>query len=163
MKKKYFKLLIVFLVLGCSKDDQLIELIEVIEEEKEEIVNLPPNNFDVNIHNISHDNAMINWSESVDPEDEAVSYTVYLNEKLIIENISEFTHQFIDLEELTAYSGKIIANDTSNNKTEANFSFKTEKYYLKYLKTYGLGETNYGVGYASGAPYSMLKQKIITI
>ena len=47
---------------------------------------------------------------------------------------------FSNLEELTNYSGKIIAKDTENNQTEVTFSFQTEKYYLKYLKTYDFGE-----------------------
>jgi hypothetical protein len=160
MKNIYSTLFIFFLIIGCSKDDPIIEVIEVIEviEEEEETVNQPPNNFDVEILNISHESATINWNEATDPESAAVTYNIYLNQTLIIENISELTYEFIALEELTGYSGKIIAKDINNNETETTFSFQTEKYYLKYLKRFDYGTVNYGTtGYASGSPYSMIK------
>ncbi|GAA4281911.1 hypothetical protein GCM10022260_23340 [Gaetbulibacter aestuarii] len=153
MKKFYSALLITFLIIGCSKDDTINEI-----EEEEEIVNLAPNNFDIEIVNISHDGATINWNEAVDPESDIVTYDIYLNQALVIENITELTYQFNDLQELTNYSGKVIAKDTNNNETTITFTFQTEKYYLKYLKRYDYGQVNYGtVGYAPGSPYSMIK------
>jgi hypothetical protein len=160
MKKIYSTLFIVFLIIGCSNNSPINEIMEedpINEIIEEEIVNLPPNNFDVEILNISHDCATINWSEAIDPDNDTVTYDVYLNQVLIIENISELSHEFIDLEELTSYSGKIIAKDTNNNQTEVVFSLQTEKYYLKYLKRYDYGEINYGIGYASGQPHKMIK------
>ncbi|WP_147374085.1 fibronectin type III domain-containing protein [Flagellimonas lutimaris] len=154
MKKFHFTLLIAFLLMACSKDNNANE---ITEKGEEEIVNLAPNNFDLEILNISDAGAIINWTEAEDPEGDTVTYSIYLNQSLIVENITERTYQFIELEELTNYSGKIIAKDVYNNETESNFSFQTEKYYLKYLKTYEFGDTNYGTGYASGTPYSMLK------
>ena len=153
MKKIYSTLLIVFLIIGCSKDNPINEIIE-----EEETVNQPPNNFDVEILNVSYNSATINWSEAVDPESDMVTYNIYLNQVLIIENVSELTYEIRDLEELTEYSGKIIAKDTNNNQVEVTFSFATEKYYLKYLKRYDFGQYSYGPsGYAYGSPYSMIK------
>ncbi len=149
-------LLMVFLTIGCTKNESINEGIGK-EQIDEVIINKAPNDFDIEILNISYEGATINWTESVDPENDDVTYSVYLNQALIIENISERTYKFIDLEELTNYSGKIIAKDVNNNETESTFSFQTEKYYLKYLKTYGFGETTFGTGYASGTPYSLLK------
>ncbi|MFT4805344.1 MAG: hypothetical protein ACI9YE_002560 [Psychroserpens sp.] len=155
MKKFYSTLFIAFLIMGCSKDNTINEIVEEVEEE---IVNLPPNNFDINIINVSSNDATINWTEAVDPESDAVIYNIYLNQTLVVENISELTYEFIDLEELTSYSGKIIAKDTNNNQTEVAFSFQTEKYYLKYIKKYNYGEYSYGPnGYAYGSPKSMIK------
>ena len=78
---------------------------------------------------------------------------------MIIGNISELTYQIIDLDELTNYTGKIIAKDTNNNETSTTFSFQTKKYFLKYLKRYDFGRMNYdfGNGYAPGSPFSMIK------
>ena len=132
MKKIYFTLLIAIFIIGCSKDDTINEIQE--EQEEEIIVNLPPNNFNIEIVNISHETATIHWDEASDPESDAVNYDIYLNQTLVIENISELMYVFSNLEELTNYSGKIIAKDTENNQTEVTFSFQTEKYYLKYLK-----------------------------
>ena len=154
MKKFYSTLLITFLIIGCSKDDTINEIVEV----EEEIVNLPPNEFDIEIINISSEGATINWNKAVDPESDTVTYDVYLNQALVLENISELTYEFIDLEELTEYSGKIIAKDINSNQTEATFSFQTEKYYLKYLKKYDYGEYSSGPnGYAYGGPNTMIK------
>lgn len=152
MKKFYAALFIAFLIIGCSNDDPINEVIE------EEIVNHPPNNFVVEIMNITHEGATINWTEAIDPERDVVTYTIYLNQKLIIENISELTYKVIGLEELTNHSGKIIAKDINNNKTETTFSFQTEKYYLKYLKRFDFGKVDHiSTGYAGGTPYSMIK------
>ena len=156
MKKIYFTLLIAIFIIGCSKDDTINEIQE--EQEEEIIVNLPPNNFNIEIVNISHETATIHWDEASDPESDAVNYDIYLNQTLVIENISELMYVFSNLEELTNYSGKIIAKDTENNQTEVTFSFQTEKYYLKYLKIYDFGEyVNGPNGLAIGTPFSMIK------
>ena len=110
MKKIYFTLLIAIFIIGCSKDDTINEIQE--EQEEEIIVNLPPNNFNIEIVNISHETATIHWDEASDPESDAVNYDIYLNQTLVIENISELMYVFSNLEELTNYSGKIIAKDT---------------------------------------------------
>lgn len=158
MKKFYYTLFFIFLIISCSKDTSFNEIIEDNNEDEE--INQPPNSFDIEVLNISHENATINWSEATDPENDKISYDIYLNQTLIIENTSELTYQLINLEELTYYSGKIIAKDTNNNKTEKTFSFHTEKYYLKYLKKYNYGEYDYGPGgYALGGPSSMIKTK----
>jgi hypothetical protein len=156
MKKIYFTLLIAIFIIGCSKDDTINEIQD--EQEEEIIVNLPPNNFNIEIVNISHETATIHWDEASDPESDAVNYDIYLNQTLVIENISELMYVFSNLEELTNYSGKIIAKDTENNQTEVTFSFQTEKYYLKYLKTYDFGEyVNGPNGLALGTAFSMIK------
>jgi len=156
MKKIYFTLLIAIFIIGCSKDDTINEIQE--EQEEEIIVNLPPNNFNIEIVNISHETSTIHWDEASDPESDAVNYDIYLNQTLVIENISELMYVFSNLEELTNYSGKIIAKDTENNQTEVTFSFQTEKYYLKYLKIYDFGEyVNGPNGLAFGTPFSMIK------
>lgn len=156
MKKIYFTLLIAIFIIGCSKDDTINEIQE--EQEEEIIVNLPPNNFNIEIVNISHETATIHWDEASDPESDAVNYDIYLNQTLVIENISELMYVFSNLEELTNYSGKIIAKDTENNQTEVTFSFQTEKYYLKYLKIYDFGEDVNGPnGLAFGTAFSMIK------
>lgn len=156
MKRFYFASIALLLAINCSKDDPINEIIE--EEEEKTTINLAPNDFNIEINSLSHNNATISWNQATDPENDLVTYSVYLNQTLIIEDVSELTYKFIDLQELTNYSGKVIAKDTNNNETAITFSFQTEKYYLKYLKRYDYGQVNYGTtGYGSGSPYSMLK------
>lgn len=153
MKKYYLASILLFLIISCSKNDS----IDKIVDKEEEVINLAPNNFDIEVINITHESVTINWSEATDTENDSVLYSIYLNQTLMIDGISELTYQFHGLSELTNYTGKVVAKDTNNNETEVVFSFQTEKYYLKYLKRYDYGQTNYGIGYASGIPYSMLK------
>lgn len=160
MKKIHSTLFIVFLMMSCSKDAPINTILEEEEEEiaEEVIINLPPNNFEVEIMNTSHNSATINWSEAIDPENDTVTYSIYLDDVLTIENLSELTYEFINLEELTSYSGKIIAKDTHDNHSEITFSFETEKYYLKYLKKFDYGEYIYGPnGFAHGGPHALIK------
>lgn len=154
MNKFYSALSIFIFLLGCSKDDSFSEN----TKEEEEIVNLAPQNFDVAVIKTTHRSATINWNEAVDPESDIVTYSIYLNNKLIIDNTSKLSHQFINLEESTLYSGKIIAKDANSNHTEISFSFQTEKYYLKYLMRYDYGPYDHGPnGLAHGSPHSMIK------
>ncbi|WP_035336436.1 hypothetical protein [Dokdonia sp. PRO95] len=162
MRKFYTTLLITSLIIGCSQDDINNEAlegeVEVEVEAQEEIINQPPDNFEVDIRDILHDGATINWSEALDPENDSVTYSVYLNQILVVENITDLTYHLNQLEELSTYSGKIIAKDTYNNLTEVNFSFQTEKYFLKYLKKYDYGEYSYGPnGYAYGSSNTLIK------
>lgn len=154
MKKHYFILSILILIMSCSKDEASTET-EVIEQEE---VNLAPNDFNITISNLSHSSVTINWSEATDPEGEIISYTIYLDGKLVAANISGFGHQLMNLTELTNYSGKVVAKDSNNNETSKTFSFITEKYYLKFKKAFNLGIADYAPGYYNtGYPYSMIK------
>ncbi len=134
--------------MSCSKTET-----DIIEKE-EEITNLAPNNFDITVINISDNDALINWTVASDPDDDDVKYNVYLNGDTIAENISELTYQFTALNELTSYSGKVVAVDSNNNETSRTFSFTTEKYYLKFLKEYYFEDSS---TISVGIPTNMIK------
>lgn len=148
MKKKYLILIIPFLLLGCSNDES------IRESEPEPVANLAPNDFDINIVNVLSNAATINWTEATDPENDLITYNIYLNGNMISENISELTYQFTELNELTNYSGKVVAVDSNNNETFNVFSFTTENYYLKFALEYDYIDTPFTGG---GQPYSMIK------
>jgi len=155
MKRFYLTSLLLLIIISCSKDDSKND---IIEDEEEEVVNLAPNDFSVDINDVSDDSAIISWEQATDPENDSVTYSIYLNQTLIVEGISELTFQLTDLSELTEYTGKVIAIDSNNNQTWVTFTFQTNKYYLKYLKKYDFGLYDYGPnGYAYGGPYSMIK------
>ncbi|GAB3659933.1 hypothetical protein GCM10028791_33620 [Echinicola sediminis] len=145
-----------FSIISCSEDDPINEFIE--NKEEKEVINLGPTDFTIEITNVSDDEATIHWSKAEDPENDPVSYSIYLNQTLLIEGISELTYRFNNLSELTSYSGKVVAKDTNKNEAEALFSFETKKYYLKYLKRYDYGPYDFGTTkYAGGNPYCMIK------
>jgi hypothetical protein len=138
--------------LGCSNDENASE--SEPEPEPQPVANLAPNDFDINIVNVSSNDATINWTEATDPEEDDVTYNIYLNGNIISQNISELTYQFTELNELTNYSGKVVALDSNNNETFKTFSFTTEKYYLKFALEYDYIDTPFTGG---GQPYSMIK------
>lgn len=155
MKKSYVAILISMVIISCSKSNPNNDF---PDSDQEDVINLAPNDFDIEVVNITDNSATINWDEAIDQENDSVLYSIYLNQSLIINGISELTYQFNDLSELTNYSGKVVAKDTNNNETEVTFSFQTEKYYLKYLKTYDYGQINDGTNRrVYGTPCSLLK------
>ena len=127
MKRFYLTSLLLLIIISCSKDDSKND---IIEDEEEEVVNLAPNDFSVDINDVSDDSAIISWEQATDPENDSVTYSIYLNQTLIVEGISELTFQLTDLSELTEYTGKVIAIDSNNNQTWVTFTFQTNKYYL---------------------------------
>lgn len=88
--------------------------------------NNPPSDFEVSISEITRVSATINWTESIDTDNEIVKYDVYLDENLILENTLEQTYDFVNLEINTFYNGKVIAKDEFGNTLERLFSFTTE-------------------------------------
>ena len=155
MTKYYYIILSVIFFINCSKNEPINE---IKEEEEKEIINLPPDKFKIVTNKITYNTATINWEKALDPENDSITYTIYLNNELVVENLTTINYNFTDLAELTSYSGKVIAIDTNNNKTEINFTFTTPKYFLKYLKKYNYGKVDYGfTGYAHGAASSMIK------
>ena len=88
----------------------------------------------INIDNISHNSATIRWNKV----GESVTYSIYLNESVIDENITQLNYTFTGLNEQTDYTGKVVARNLHNDETFNTFSFTTEKFYLKYLKKFGV-------------------------
>ncbi len=129
MKFRFTFFLIVFQLLACSKK-------EAVVPDPPDPINLNPDSFDIMIDSVFHDRAEISWTVSRDPEGEVVKYDVWLNEQPVDSNLVVQKFSFKELTELTNYSGQIIAKDSKGNKTIKPFSFRTEKYYLRFLKLY---------------------------
>lgn len=149
MKKRYLAIVLLFIITSCSKDDPNV---------KEDVINLAPKDFELKIKEVSHNSATISWDKVIDPENDAITYSIFLNQSLIIGGLSELTYKLTNLTELTNYTVQIIAQDSFGNKTSKSLAFTTEKYYLKYFKAYDYGPGNYN-GYASGCPFNIIKTK----
>lgn len=105
-------------------------------EESGETVNNAPADFNlVNIEDGASDvelNPTLEWTQAVDPENDAVTYTVYLgveeNPTTPIEsNLASLSFTFdYDLEFATTYFWKVEAKDTNGNTTVSGiYNFKT--------------------------------------
>jgi polyhydroxybutyrate depolymerase len=67
--------------------------------------------------------AEISWE--VSGNDSSVLYSIYLENILVAQNITDQHFVFENLTEKTFYSGKVVATDNENNTKEAGFSFIT--------------------------------------
>lgn len=153
MRKLFFLPIILTLLnfaTSCSKDN----LEEPIVENPKEVVNKAPNDFEISIKSVTDNTATLNWQKAIDPENDSVTYTIYVGQSIILENTANLECKLTGLNELTTYTGKIIVKDSKNNQTIKTFSFTTSKYFLKFVKAY-----NYADGQSSkhGSPFSMIK------
>lgn len=112
MKKTLYSL-ILLIILSCS------------ENENNENRNGSPSDFEVTVNSSSYINVEISWSESFDPENETVKYSVYLENEELANNIIERNYNFQNLLTSTAYRGQVIASDPNGSETIASFSFTT--------------------------------------
>lgn len=148
--KQYHYLILIFLHIACSKDDTTI----IPEPEKKVEQNLPPEHFTVEVSEIAYNAATLNWTQPNDPEDDSVNFSIYLKSELVQEDISDLAFRLTNLNELTDYTGTVVATDNYGNKATEEFSFSTNKNYQKYLKKYNYSDSEYGIG---GSPYSVIK------
>jgi hypothetical protein len=137
-KMKFNFILLLLAIAACSKNS--IDTSDPDPPGNNPTVNLPPGSFSVQVDSISDKRAVLFWPGAVDPEGDSVWYDIYLNDKLIAASLtSNLPFAFTGLSELTGYRGKVVAKDRKDKKTEAPFSFTTEKYYLNFLKSYEYG------------------------
>ncbi len=124
-------------LISCSSDisNPLAEE-EIIDNDPDVIVNLPPTIFSIVVAPPSHDRALMGWSEAKDPENELVTYSIYLDGELVQDNQIERQFEFDNLSELTTYEVKIIAKDPQGNQSISTEPFTTVKYYLRFSKFY---------------------------
>ena len=108
--KKILYLLLVLIIFSCSENEN---------------INGTPSDFEVVVSSFSSVKAEINWSQSFDPEEETVLYSVYLEGKKFVGNTDLRSYSFTDLMESKNYEGKVVASDENGNKTIATFSFNT--------------------------------------
>ena len=153
MRYLCYLLFVITLLCACRKDKPA----PIEPEIPETIVNLSPNDFTVDVDSITDQRAVVSWTIATDPDKDSVKYDIWLNDKLIIENVTYLQHIFSGLTELTKYSGKIVAKDIKNNQLAKPFSFTTEKYYLKYLKYYDYYKDNNPMNNFGGDIRQMIK------
>ena len=111
MKSRFFLILFTALILlGCSKESNEDELSSF--------------NFEVNVHSITDRSATISWTA---PQGPNIVYKVFLNNEVIVDNLTQTAYTVFGLSGETDYEGKITASSGSNSKT-VNFSFRTPQY-----------------------------------
>jgi len=113
MFKYIYILFLIPLFVTCS-DSENIEKVGV------------PSDFEVKVESSTYNNVLISWSESFDPENGKITYSIYLDDTLIESNLEIREYRRQDLKPLTNYTGRIVAKDIDGNEKESFFDFITE-------------------------------------
>lgn len=134
LKILYFTL---FLVIGCEKPDSL-EKPDVDPPDPPIEENKPPSSFSVTILKSSSNYVSIEWTTATDPENDPITYSIYINDIEVKDSISNiFNCKIENLEPEKHYTGYVQATDSKLNATKVLFEFSTKKYFTMYSKIYG--------------------------
>ena len=134
--KYYLNLFYVFLILvvtGCSSDST--------DDSMSEVDNTPDeitlSSFEIEFQEISQTSAKIMWTKVTASNNSAVNYSLFLDDELIAENLSEIEYTLVDLEMNTTYEVKIEASaeDAENSINTNEFS------------TFGTAPSNFPITY----------------
>lgn len=111
--KSIVVIIISIVFFSCSNDDKTSTQ-----------TNLPPGDFTVSVEDIATFSAKAIWTDSENNSDSELTYSVYLNDALVVETITGNEFLFSDLESETNYTVKVEAvNDYGNNSE--SFTFET--------------------------------------
>ncbi len=88
-------------------------------------VNEPPGSFSVSVSNITLSSATVEWTQAIDPDGDAVTYSVSLNGATAASSVTGTSLDLSDLNEDTSYSGTVTATDGNGGSSSSNFSFIT--------------------------------------
>lgn len=115
LKKLTLSTLLLSLILlsNCSSDD----------ENKD---NNPPGIFSANTTETRFDGATIEWTESIDLDEDIVTYAVILDGQEIASGGTTLSYSFSGLDSETNYEGYIEARDGKEGTSQAPFFFTTE-------------------------------------
>ncbi len=105
------------MVVSCKSDD---------EGDVPATPNQNPESFEVEISDLNSRSAMLNWSDVTDPDEDAVTYTIWLGDDEIQSGFSESEFLFEGLQPETGYTGMVTANDGKGGVSETAFAFTTE-------------------------------------
>lgn len=118
----YFKILAVIAAIAlafytCSGDDNSGTTVGI---------NLAPASFSVSALVLSETTATLSWTEALDPNGDAVTYSVTLQDVEIASELSVLSLDISDLSPSTNYTGTVFASDGNGGVTSTDFSFSTD-------------------------------------
>lgn len=106
----FFAILLTFV--GCSDND--------------DPNNADPGIFSSNTIDTRFDGATIEWTESLDPDGDDVTYAIILDGQEIASGGTTLTYSFSGLEPETSYEGYVEARDGNGGTSQAPYFFTTE-------------------------------------
>ncbi|MFD2726684.1 hypothetical protein [Hyunsoonleella rubra] len=87
--------------------------------------NNAPSIFSANTTEIRFDGAIIEWTESIDPDDDTVTYAIVLDGQEMASGVTALSYGFSGLESETTYEGYVESRDGRGGTSRAQFFFAT--------------------------------------
>ncbi|WP_138433191.1 fibronectin type III domain-containing protein [Winogradskyella algicola] len=112
-KHNYLFILLAFLLMTCSDNG-------------DDINNTAPGIFSANTIETRFDGATIEWTESLDPDGDDVTYAIILEGQEIASGGTTLSYSFSGLEPETLYEGYVEARDGNGGTSQASYFFTTE-------------------------------------
>lgn len=110
--------LFALLIAGCKKESENLTIIPQ---------NQKPRDFTVQVTQITVSSALLNWNAAIDPDNDKVSYTIFLGDTEVQTNLETTEFLLENLIAQTNYSGKVIASDGNGSQSESTFDLTTEE------------------------------------
>ncbi len=101
---------LLLLIVGCNKDDS----------NNPDPVNNIPSDFEITVSDITPYTAMLSWTVPLTDEPTTIKYSIYLNESLLAESLTDTVFTLSELNENTPYTVKIKAKNEFGEKGATN-------------------------------------------
>ncbi len=88
--------------------------------------NKNPGNFTADVKNITVDQAIVTWTNAIDPDGDNVTYKVTQG-AVTSTSLNANSYTFAGLKDATSYNGNVTASDGNGGTNSTDFSFKTLK------------------------------------
>lgn len=88
--------------------------------------NNPPSIFSANTIDVGFDYATIEWTESLDSDDDPVTYAIIFEGQEVASDLTALTFSFFQLESDTSYTGYVESSDGRGGTNRADFFFTTD-------------------------------------
>ncbi len=126
-----------------------------------------PQDFTISISEMDYTSATINWTESSTSENNAISYTILVNNEVVQENITNLSYEISSLEHNTDYIGQVRAIADNGQILMKDFEFKTlqniapESFELVYFSSYGFAAASFRFNEANDPEDDILEYRVI--
>lgn len=140
MKTKILNLPFLVILLGfysCTKT------IYVLEEQAEPAKNNMPGAFEISLTKITDQKVDIQWGTAIDPEGDALTYEIALNDSVIAYDLKTNQYSIKGLQPEKEYKISVIALDVARNSSKTVKIVKTLKSFLKEAFHFNLGYEKY--------------------
>ena len=92
-----------------------------------DLLNAPPTEFIVITEDLNFSTANLTWTESIDPEETEIIYSVFL-EGVLQNSLTSRNYTLTGLQANNMYNGKVVATDEDGIETESPFSISTSEF-----------------------------------